>query len=82
MNEMTNCTCGADEYSWPVQHLPPCPLVLDSDDVMAADSVEGIGLDSTGRDLDPRFPYRLSTLTADEWTRLIEYHRTGKRQLP
>ena len=36
-----------------------------------ADTVEAIGLDATGRDGNPRFPYTLENLTLDELTKVI-----------
>jgi len=41
------------------------------------DAVEAIGLDGTGRDGDPRFPYTRDNLTEDELARLVDYEARG-----
>lgn len=35
------------------------------------DEVDGFGLDATGRDGDPRFPYKMSNLNIDERKKLV-----------
>jgi hypothetical protein len=57
---------GAWGWTWSV-----CPPDLDpDDDEPTLDEVEALGLDGTGRDLDPRYPYTIANLTADETARL------------
>lgn len=46
------------------------------DEELSYDEVEAIGLDGTGRDGDPRFPYRWSNLTDDE-RRMLGIYRDG-----
>ena len=55
--------------------------ILDEIDVIDAnhreltfDECDAIGLDGTGRDLNPRFPYTLDGLTPDELTRLRHWY--------
>jgi hypothetical protein len=69
-----------DDHVWARPALPWAPGEPhdDADDLLDADLAAGIGLDPTGRDLDPRFPHRLSTLTTDEWVRLSRYVRAGQ----
>jgi hypothetical protein len=45
------------------------------DDQLTFDEAEGIGLDGTGRDGNPRFPYRYSNLTPAEMKRLTHYRK-------
>lgn len=42
------------------------PDVERFDDELSFDEAEALGFDGTGRDLDPRFPLRLSNLTPQE----------------
>jgi len=57
---------GAFGWTWTV--VPPD--IDPEDDEPSFDEVEALGLDGTGRDLDPRFPYTLANLTHDETARL------------
>jgi hypothetical protein len=45
----------------------------DHHDLLASDEAEALGYDGTGRDGDPRFPYRWSNLTEEERERLLAY---------
>lgn len=47
----------------------------DPDVFLTMDETEVLGLDGTGRDGDPRFPFRRATLTAAEMEALVAWHR-------
>lgn len=48
-------------------------LVTQPDAELSFDTVEGIGLDGSGCDGDPRFPYTWAKLTPAERERLQQY---------
>lgn len=47
-----------------------------SSEELGADEVDALGLDSTGRDGDPRFPYTEAKLTPAELASLVTYRGT------
>jgi hypothetical protein len=49
------------------------PYIDDPAEELPFDAVEAIGLDGTGRDGDPRFPYRWANLMPDERRRMQAY---------
>lgn len=51
-------------------------------DALDADTVQGIGLDPTGRDGDPRFPYTEASLSGEERVRLAAYRGEFGGMLP
>jgi hypothetical protein len=61
---------------YPADVLSQKSVEVDADE-LTFDEVEALGLDGSGRDGDPRHPYRESALTEQEKTRLAAYREAG-----